>query len=146
MLLRLSRTGAWVAVAVVATILALTAWAFARSVSVDPDPLTNLPNVLLWAWERPENFSFLKPEESGVVVLAGTISLHGDAVDVRPRMQPVVIPAGVVAFPVIRIETDRGDKPSLSAEQRQEVVDAMFLATTLGPLRRFILAHPVDQL
>jgi hypothetical protein len=77
---------------------------------------------LLWAWERPENFSLLKPEEAGVVVLAGTISLRGEAVVVRPRMQPVVIPAGVVAFPVIRIETDN---PSLSAKQRWEVVRAI---------------------
>ncbi|MDA0204094.1 MAG: DUF3142 domain-containing protein [Acidobacteria bacterium] len=123
--LRLSNIGAWAAVAVMATVLSLAAWAFARSSTADADPLADLPRVLLWAWERPEDFSFLDPDDAGVVVLAGTISLHGDRVEARPRMQPVVIPARVVAFPVIRIETDRTDRPSLSATQHREVVDAI---------------------
>ena len=125
MRLQLYNIGAWTAISAAAVVLSLTAWAFSRSPQADADSLAPLPMVLLWAWERPENFSFLKQDEAGVVVLAGTIVLRGDVVEVRPRMQPVVIPAGVAAFPVIRIETDRADRPRLSAEQRREVVAAL---------------------
>ena len=122
---RLSQFGVSLAISAVAAVLSLTAWAFSRPRQADADSLVRLPMVMLWAWERPENFSFLKQDEAGVVVLAGTIVLRGDVVEVRPRMQPVVIPAGVAAFPVIRIETDRADRPRLSAEQRREVVAAL---------------------
>jgi hypothetical protein len=41
------------------------------------DPMRAYPRVFLWAWERPEDLSFIDPREAGVVVLAKTLTLDG---------------------------------------------------------------------
>jgi hypothetical protein len=80
-------------------------------------PLGSLPPVMLWAWERPEDLSFVDPQTTGVAYLAKTITLHDDKVVVRPRLQPLQLAQGTRLVAVVRIESDRREVPSLSASQ-----------------------------
>lgn len=83
-------------------------------------PLETLPPVIVWAWERPEDLTFLDPRETAVAYLAKTITLRGDKVVVRPRLQPLRLAPGTQIIAVVRIETDRSDVPSLSSSQLQQ--------------------------
>jgi len=77
---------------------------------------------ILWAWERPENLTFIDPRKTEVAFLAKTITLRGDKVVVRPRLQPLRVPEGTKTIAVVRIETDRGDLPALSTTQLAQTV------------------------
>src|SRR5829696_9108947 len=77
----------------------------------------NLPPVMLWAWERPEDFTFINPEKTGVAFLAKTITLRGNKVVVRPRLQPLKLPEGTKTIAVVRIETNRTELPIYSPAQ-----------------------------
>lgn len=85
-----------------------------------PTPLASLPPVIVWAWERPEDLRFVDPQQTGVAFLAKTITLRGDKVFARPRLQPLQLAPGTKTVAVIRIETDRSDAPSLSPSQLQQ--------------------------
>ena len=77
-----------------------------------------LPSVYLWAWERPEDLRFLAGKSIGVAFLAKTLFLRSpttipasdtaSGVEVRPRMQPLHVPAGIPLTAVVRIETPQG--------------------------------------
>jgi hypothetical protein len=53
-------------------------------------PADTLP--LLWAWERPEDLSFIGANEAGVALLASTMRLSGELVLVQPRLQSITLP------------------------------------------------------
>jgi hypothetical protein len=72
---------------------------------------------MLWAWERPEDLTFIDPQKTGVAFLAKTVTLRGDTVVVRPRLQPLRLVPGTKLMAVVRIETDRSEPPSLSRGQ-----------------------------
>jgi len=78
---------------------------------------TPQPAVFLWAWERPEDLTFIDPQKTGVAFLAKTIYLRGDKVVVKPRLQPLKIAPGTKLVAVVRIETDL---PTLSSPQVQQ--------------------------
>lgn len=84
-----------------------------------------MPRVMLWAWERREDLSFIDPQKVGVAYLAGTLHLSGDRVLMRPRLQPLVVPGDAVAVAVIRIEADRLPAPTLSPRQRADAARAI---------------------
>jgi hypothetical protein len=81
-----------------------------------------LPPIVLWAWQRPEDLRFLDPETVGVAYLAGTITLRGDTVMAVPRLQPLKVSAGTRLAGVVRIEADVARSPSMSGEQREKAV------------------------
>ncbi len=80
-------------------------------------PRDKQPTVILWAWERPEDLTFIDPQKTGVAFLAKTITLSGDTILVRPRLQPLRLPDGTKTIAVVRIETDRTTTPTLSSTQ-----------------------------
>jgi len=84
-----------------------------------------IPQVILWAWERPTDLRFIDPKEVGVAFLARTIRLRSGEVIVRPRLQPVNLPEGASVIAVARVETDATDKPELSDQQRQKLGEAI---------------------
>ena len=85
-------------------------------------PLDQLPPVMLWAWERPEDLTFIDPQKTGVAFLAKTITLRGDRVVAKPRLQPLRLREGTKTLAVVRIETDRSDLPTHSTAQLAQVV------------------------
>src|SRR5215471_9488659 len=74
--------------------------------------LNQLPKIMLWAWERPEDLSFIDPRQIGVAFLAKTIYLNGDKVESRPRLQPLSVPDTTALVAVVRIESRPADRRS----------------------------------
>jgi hypothetical protein len=62
-----------------------------------------LPNVVLWAWERPDDLRAL-PRGVGVAFLAQTITISGPSHLVARRRQPLRVDAGTPMIAVTRIE------------------------------------------
>ena len=90
-------------------------------------PRFDLPGVVLWAWERPEDLRFLDPHRVGVAFLAATAQILPDGnIVFRPRTQSLELPAGVAAIAVVRIES-----PPV-----HDVPPAAALQTLLSGLRR----------
>jgi hypothetical protein len=92
---------------------------WARPTSALRQPLTGFPQVVLWAWERPELLDFIDPHAVGVAFLAQTLSLSGSDVIIRPRLQPLRVPSATKLMAVTRIEVDRLRPPDLSIQQRE---------------------------
>ena len=56
-----------------------------------PIPNNEMPNKILWAWERAEDLRFLDANKFGVAFLAQTITLKNDGVTLNPRRQSLQI-------------------------------------------------------
>lgn len=61
-------------------------------------------NIVLWAWERPENLNFLKNTGVGVAFLAGSIEFKNSLIKSTPRLQPLSVDANTPMTAVIRID------------------------------------------
>jgi hypothetical protein len=81
--------------------------------------IQNFPQTFVWAWERPEDLTFIDARNTGVAYLAETIFVSNlpvqsnaatSAVAIRPRMQPLRLPDGAALMAVARIEM-RGELP-----------------------------------
>ena len=94
-------------------------------------PLEKFPQVVLWAWERPEDLRFLAGREAGVAFLAATVRLSGGAVLTQRRRQPLLVDPATPVMAVVRVESIRGFKPALSPGQREAVVRAALDAAAL---------------
>jgi hypothetical protein len=69
----------------------------------------DLPNVMLWAWQRAENLSFLDIHTTGVAYLAGTARILPNGFpQFEPRLQPLKLPSGTPVLAVVRIESTPG--------------------------------------
>jgi len=92
------------------------------------------PPVMLWAWERPEDLTFLDGHQYGVAFLAQTLTLKADEVVFNPRHQPLAVPPDSKLMAVTRIESQKvtGQKPSLSASQREKLVKLIRQTLELG--------------
>ena len=95
----------------------------------------SLPEIVFWAWERPEDLRFLNPQFSGVAFLAKTIELPSRNANpettparfvVRPRLQPLRIARGTRLIAVARIETPSANHsvspaPFITIEIRERI-------------------------
>lgn len=83
-----------------------------------------IPPTVLWAWERPEDLRFIDTRETGVAYLSRTVHLRGAETLVRPRLQPLEVPPQTYLVAVVRIESDRRERPALSDAQLEKTVAA----------------------
>ena len=90
--------------------------------------LSDWPQTTLWAWERPENLQFANARQTGVAFLASAVTLSDTSASVRPRMQPLRIPADARLMAVVRVEAHSA---ALAAEQREATVNAVVAAAQL---------------
>ena len=98
----------------------------------------SLPPTMIWAWERPEDLSFVDPARIGVAYLAATVRLaDGDGVETLPRLQPLVVPERATVLPVVRLESPLDRDPTLSTDQRRAVLDAIDAVVPLDGARAF---------
>jgi uncharacterized protein DUF3142 len=81
------------------------------------------PHVFLWAWERPEDLSFIDPAEVGVAFLAKTIAIDRAAADVRSRRQPLAVPPRTRLIAVVRLETKARPSADGRARALAELLD-----------------------
>ena len=96
-----------------------------RSEAATAARLERMPRVMLWAWERPTDLRFINTREIGVAFLSQTIRLRSGEVEIRPRLQPLNLPNGTTVMAVARVETDAVNRPSQSAQQREQLVVAI---------------------
>jgi hypothetical protein len=69
-------------------------------------PRFDLPGVVLWTWERPEDLRYIDPQRVGVAFLAATAQITpGGAVAFRPRTSALLLPDGAARIAVVRIES-----------------------------------------
>src|SRR5947207_15854278 len=64
------------------------------------------PSLILWAWVRPTDLTFIDPSQIAAAFLARTIHLRGDEVVTRPRLQPLKLPDGAAVIPVATVDSD----------------------------------------
>jgi hypothetical protein len=84
-----------------------------------------MPNKILWAWERTEDLRFLDEKKFGVAFLAQTLLLQNDEIIYKPRRQPLEINDEVYKIAVTRIETDKqnGKRAAFSENQQTRIVN-----------------------
>lgn len=116
-----------IALAIGATVVALGASSRGHAARLPQHhaQFASAPRIFLWAWARPENLTYIDTTRVGVAYFAGTIHVSGEDVGVRPRMQPLRVPAGTTLIAVVRIESDARSSPSFSALERKELVEAV---------------------
>jgi hypothetical protein len=82
--------------------------------------------LVLWAWERPEDLRFADSSRFSIAYLAGTLTIAGDDLVVRPRFQPLLVRDDARILPVVRIEVARGPAwapgPLLASRAAQAIV------------------------
>lgn len=104
---------------------------------VNPKLSNEMPDKILWAWEREEDLRFIETEKFGVAFLAQTLTLQNDDVVFKPRRQPLEIAPGTYLIAVTRIETvkDQKNRPKLSSEQMQKIVSLIKKTLQLPDVR-----------
>lgn len=84
--------------------------------------LAYLPRRILWAWEKPEDLLSINTENTGVALLTGVLRLQGDCLQLNRRTQRLAVSNLAKTIAVVRIECDESRPPTLSKNQRQELV------------------------
>jgi hypothetical protein len=79
--------------------------------------------ITFWAWEKPEDFSSLRPGQNSVAFLLKTFLLEDHHVWIKNRMQPIVLPPYIYRFPVYRIEVR--NRAALDILQQKTIADAI---------------------
>ncbi len=92
-----------------------------------PDPVPQLPRLMLWAWESPQDLRFITPGKAGVAFLAQTIWLNEKQVRSRPRLQPLRFNPGTDLVAVVRFESDGKGLPA-QAEVIREIAPVLKIA------------------
>lgn len=89
----------------------------------------SLPNLILWAWERPEDLR-RAGADAGVAFLVQTITLSGNRVSVAPRRQALRVSPAAALVAVTRIEVAPSSTAALKPDQVASV--AALVAATAG--------------
>jgi hypothetical protein len=87
-----------------------------------PPPVA--PSPILWAWERPEDLRFAGPGVT-IAVLAGSVTLSGDDVLIRPRLQPAKVLDTQRIAGVVHLEVDRTRPLPWTDAQRTRTITAV---------------------
>ncbi|MBX9666914.1 MAG: DUF3142 domain-containing protein [Candidatus Obscuribacterales bacterium] len=85
------------------------------------------PGIMLWAWETPSDLRWLNPQRIGVAYLSETVTLYGDRIWIKPRMQPLKVPDNTYLVQVVRIERSLRNQPTLSENQLDRLVSHLQL-------------------
>jgi len=120
-------------IALAAAVAGFCVWCASDAGPAAPPP-GRLPHLILWAWERPEDLRSAG-RDVGVAFLAQTISVDGDRVHVRPRMQPLRVANDAVLVAVTRIEARAGGSAKAGPYVQLDPPDPHSLARDPGELR-----------
>jgi hypothetical protein len=97
--------------------------------------VARLPANIAWAWERPEDLTWL-PSDAGVAYVAMAVVLDGERADLRPRAYPLKVRGDTVLIPVVHVDASYRRPPSLSVYQRDAIVAQLLklAASTQAPV------------
>jgi hypothetical protein len=93
------------------------------------------PRIMLWAWEAPSDLQWLDSQHVGVAFLAQTITLSGDDIWAKPRMQPLKVDSDTFLTAVVRIESSKRDKVTFSKAQIDRIVANVIKTSKLPGVR-----------
>ena len=91
------------------------------------DPLPEFPRVVLWAWESPQDLSFIDPGAVGVAFLAKTVVIGGGTTQIVLRREPLRVPPGTSLMAVVRVQSSGEALPDVR-EAAAAIGDAAKLA------------------
>jgi hypothetical protein len=91
-----------------------------------------MPRMVLWAWEEPEDLRAADPQRLGVAFLAERVFV-GNRVSSIPRRQPILVPQGMWAEAVVRMEAAESFQDE--AGTRSETAEAILRAARLPGIR-----------
>jgi hypothetical protein len=94
--------------------------------------LSSKPHIVLWAWEEPEDLRAVNPQSVGVAFLADRVFLGKQVISV-PRRQRILLPQGIWAEAVVRLEPTAGFHDDTAT--RQAAAEAILKAARLPALR-----------
>ena len=95
--------------------------------------MPGFPRLVLWAWERPENLSYIVPSATGVAYLAETLTLGNGTLQRYPRRQPLYLPPHTPLIAVARIEST-GPEPPAAGEVAAELAHVASEASGREPI------------
>src|SRR5262245_60570571 len=98
-----------------------------QDISARPRMPIDMPPLVLWAWDRDDDLSFIDVRDTAVAYLAATVILRGKSVFLTPRHHPLAPPKGTRLVAVAHVEVDRYEEMS--------DVQAHAFAATLAALR-----------
>ena len=64
---------------------------------------TDMPPLILWAWEAPQVLNTINSEKIGIAELIASISIFSDKVEFYKRQQPLYIPPNTYLIAVMHI-------------------------------------------
>ena len=85
----------------------------------------DLPPLVLWAWDRDDDLRFVDIRDTGVALLAATLTLRGEDVALAARRNPLTLPQGISRVAVAHVEIDRAEPPTLSGAQLRRLVETL---------------------
>ncbi|MGH9449676.1 MAG: hypothetical protein ACRD11_03960 [Terriglobia bacterium] len=83
------------------------------------------PKVILWAWQRRDNLSFIDPKRSGVSYLVETIRIGRAGIALNRNENGFVIPAGTWLMACVRIEMQPGYAPPPSMHEAGKIASLL---------------------
>jgi len=103
-----------------------------KLIALPAAPMAAEPNLMLWAWETPEDLTQLDPTKAGVAFLSREILLSSNdpgKIQIRPRLQPLRTAPNTWLMAVVRIETSPAfastqASPQLTTEIAEAIVTA----------------------
>ena len=99
--------------------------------TVDTRLTADMPQKIVWAWERPEDLRFLDPTKFGVAFLAQTLLLENDSVRHKPRRQPLEVSPDTYMIAVTRIETNKESGKHASFDEAMVQKTSRLIENTL---------------
>lgn len=102
------------------TVAIPAAWCLLVSLAACQRQAPAKPVLILWAWDRLEDLTFLEPGEAEVAGLLGTILLRDGEMRVEGRRLPLKVPAAMPILGVVRVESDGPALPD-AARVAQEI-------------------------
>jgi hypothetical protein len=112
-----------------APLLLLVFLASDQNISARTRMPVDMPPLVLWAWDRDDDLSFIDTRDTAVAYLAATVILRGEGIFLAPRHHPLAPPQGTRLVAVAHVEADRYEPPIASEAQ------ARAFAETLAALR-----------
>jgi uncharacterized protein DUF3142 len=94
----------------------------------------NLPRLMLWAWERPEDLRGIGAD-TGVAFLAQTITVAGERLSIFRRKQPLRVSPATSLVAVTRIEIEPLGQLSLKPDQLPGLVSVVASTARLPRVR-----------
>ncbi len=85
----------------------------------------DMPPLVLWAWDRDDDFSFIDNRDTAVAYLAATLTLRGESVFLTPRHNPLSPPKGTRLVAVAHVEIDRHEPPVISDAQARDFAETL---------------------